>query len=71
MPDKKKLTSREKEKKLLEKIAKAKKDLAKIQQKRKMEIANLACKYGLDELTNKQLEQEFKRICESLGNGNK
>ena len=56
----------EKEKKLMEKIKKAKQDLAKLQQKRKIEIGALAVKYGLDELANDRLETIFKKIAEDI-----
>jgi len=48
--------------KLLENIKKTQEKLKKLRQKRKLEIGELAIKYGLDDLTNEQLENHFKAI---------
>lgn len=57
-----KKTISEKEKSLLEVIEKAKKDLARLQEKQKIEIGNLAYKFKLNELDTSILEKEFKEI---------
>ncbi len=53
---------KETEQKLLENIKKTQEKLKKLRQKRKLEIGELAIKYGLDDLTNEQLENHFKAI---------
>ena len=57
-----KISSIEKETKLKEKIEKAKTQLKKLKQKRKIEIGALAIKYGLDKLTDSQLAKAFARL---------
>ncbi len=52
----------DKEKELLEKIEKAKNDLLKLQEKQKIKIGNIACKFNLQELDKKTLENEFRDI---------
>jgi uncharacterized protein YlxW (UPF0749 family) len=62
MSDRNKMSLQEKEKKLLNKIESAKKELDKFQKKRRLEIGQLACKYGLDKLDNDHLEQLFFQL---------
>ena len=57
-----KKTLSEKEKELLEIIADAKKKLAKLQDKQKIEIGELACKNGLNEFDLNVLDQAFKKL---------
>lgn len=52
----------EKEQELIAKIEKAKNDLSKLQKKQKLEIGELAFKYGLNNLSNGELEDKFKKI---------
>jgi hypothetical protein len=66
MEPRKKLSSREKEQKIIEKIEKAKKDLAKLQDKRKSEIAGLARKHGLDKFDNEHLDKAFAKLAKEL-----
>ncbi len=68
MVEKNKLTSREKEKKLIEKIEKAKQELQKLQHKRKLEIGTLAVKHKLDELGLKKLDAAFAKLASDLSN---
>ena len=56
----------DKEKELLEIISGAKKKLVKLQNKQRMEVGDLACKYGLNEIDLKALEEEFKKLSMSL-----
>ncbi len=66
MPLTKKISSQEKEKQLLEKIEKAKDQLARLQEKRRLEIAKIAYKHGLDQFDNKILDKAFKQVAEQL-----
>ena len=66
MPITKKISSQEKEKQLLEKIEKAKDQLARLQEKRRLEIAKIAYKHGLDQFDNKILDKAFKQVAEQL-----
>lgn len=70
MSDHKKINSKEKEKKLIEKIEKAKKDLLHLQKKRKEEIGHLAYKHGLDHLDNQTLEQAFANLAQEFAHDN-
>lgn len=63
--------SLEKEKKLLERIEKAKSDLLKLQNKRKMEIGKLAYKHGLESVDDVTLDKAFEKLAKELNNGNK
>ncbi len=56
----------EKEKRLLEKIEKAKKDLAKLKQKRKERIGEFAMKAGLAGVDDKTLQEHLARIAKEL-----
>ena len=56
----------DKEKDLMNIISDAKKKLSKLQNKQRMEIGDLACKCGLNELDLKTLEEEFKKLSLSL-----
>lgn len=47
-------------------ISEAKKKLEKLQSKQRMEIGDLACKYGLNEFDLNTLEMEFKKLADSL-----
>ena len=51
-----------KEKELLEKIEKSKKELSILQQKQKIYIGTMAYKHNLNLLDDKTLESEFKEI---------
>ena len=68
--DKKKISVKEKENKLIEKIEKAKNDLAKLQSKRQLEIGKIAIKHGLDSIDNKILNNHFAKMAEELVDGN-
>ena len=54
-----KISTIEKELNLQEKIKKAKAQLKKLKLKRKLEIGDLAIKYGIDKLTEAQLATAF------------
>lgn len=56
----------DKEKDLMNIISDAKKKLAKLQNKQKIELGELACKCGLNEFDLKSLEEEFKKLYVSL-----
>jgi len=64
MSGKAKNTHYEKEQKLLQKIEEAKKELQKLQQKRRLEIGQLACKHGLDQLDNQRLDELFGQLAQ-------
>ena len=51
---------------LMDKIAKAKEKLGKLQQKHKLEIGSLAYKYGLHQFDLKQLNSVFAKIAKEL-----
>ena len=70
MADKQKMSLKEKESKLIEKIEKAKKDLSRLQDKRRNEIGRLACKHGLDAFDDKLLDQSFAKLSKELASGN-
>ena len=61
---------KEKENKLIEKIEKAKKDLIRLQDKRRHEIGKLACKHGLDAFDDNVLDQSFAKLSAELTRGN-
>ena len=52
----------EKEKELLDKIAKAKEELSRLQEKQKTALGHLAYKHNLHLLDKKILENEFKEL---------
>jgi hypothetical protein len=56
----------EKEKKLLDRIEKAKKDLAKLKQKRKEKIGELAIKAGLSGIDNQVLQERLAQLAQEL-----
>lgn len=62
------MTTHEKEIALLEKIEKARKDLAKLKEKRKIEIGEMAIKSGLGEFDNETIESKFKQIVQEMKN---
>lgn len=66
-----KITHKEKENQLIEKIAKAKKDLLRLQNKRKIEIGMLAVKNGLDGFSNSVLDAAFKKLAKELNEHSK
>lgn len=66
-----KMGVKEKENRLIEKIEKAKKDLQKLQEKRRIEIGRLACKYGLDGYENKLLGERFSDLAKELSSAYK
>lgn len=51
---------------LMDKIEKAKEQLAKLQQKHKLELGNLAYRHGLQKFTIEQLNQAFATISKDL-----
>lgn len=57
-------TTHQKEKELLALISNAKKKLKKIQDKKCIELGELACKYGFDQLDLSVVEKHFKSIFE-------
>ena len=59
-------SSKEREQRLIEKIEKAKNDLAKIQDRRKAEIGAIAFKHALDHFDNEVLDPAFKRLAKEL-----
>lgn len=65
-----KKTTSEREKELLEKIEKAKADLAKLQEKQKLEIGTLAYKHGLNEFSPEILNSAFEKLSSELSNAN-
>jgi len=70
MSEKKKITAKEREKKLLAKIESAKKALVGLQEKRKKEIGALAYKHGLEDFENKKLDKAFATLAKELSDGN-
>jgi len=52
----------DREKRLLDRIEKAKHALNKLQEKRKRDIGTLALKHGLDRFDNSTLDQLFQNI---------
>lgn len=65
-----KINAAEKEKKLLVKIEKAKSQLLRLQDKRRLELGKIACKHGLDQYDNTVLEKHFAALSKELANGN-
>lgn len=65
-----KMSIKEAQLKLQEKIKKSQESLKKLSQKRKNEIGALAISFGLDDLDNAVLEKAFKEIAEKHLNGN-
>ena len=63
-----KKTLAEKEKELMAKIDKAKKDLAGLQKKQKQEIGDLAYKHGLNNFDIGKLDSAFARLKAELEN---
>ena len=61
-----KKTLSEKEKELQQIITDAKSKLAKLQNKQKIEVGELACKHGLNEFPLDVLDAEFKKLYASL-----
>lgn len=61
-----KKTLSDKEVDLLKIISDAKKKLAKLQDKQKVEIGELACKNGLHQFDLKVLDVAFKKLAEQL-----
>lgn len=59
-------TLSEKEQKLINKIEKAKKDLANLKQKRKEKIGELAIKAGLANVDDQLLQDHLSRIAQEL-----
>jgi len=70
MPENKKITSQEKERKLIQKIEKTKKELLHLQEKRRSEIGKLACKHGLDNYDDTVLNTSFAKLSKTLAHGN-
>lgn len=61
-----KKTLSDKEQELKNIISEAKKKLEKLQSKQRMEIGDLACKYGLNNFDLETLEMAFKNLADSL-----
>jgi hypothetical protein len=59
-------TTNQKEKELIALISNAKKKLKKIQDKKCLELGELACKYGFDQLELSVVEKHFKAISEKI-----
>lgn len=59
-------TSHQKEKELLVLISNAKKKLKTLQNKKRLELGELACKYGFDQLELSIVEKHFKSISEKI-----
>ena len=55
-----------KEKQLIQKIERTRHRLDQLRRKRKLEIANLACRYRLEHLESSLLENAFKKISEEF-----
>lgn len=70
MSEKQKMSLKEKEAKLFEKIEKAKNELSRLQEKRRLEIGKLACKHGLDAIENSILDKHFSQLAKELVDGN-
>ena len=66
MSQRKKLSSLEKQKKLIEKIEKAKNDLNQLRSNRIIECGELLAKYGLDQLDNDTLDRYFQKLTKEL-----
>jgi hypothetical protein len=60
----------EKEKELLKKIDKAKKDLVKLKEKRKSELGDIVIQSGLGDLDDKKLKSLLDTCFKELKNGN-
>ncbi len=69
MASPKKSAIKEKEQKLIEKIEQAKKDLARLQDKRRIELGKLACKHGLDAYEDSALDKAFAKLSKELSGG--
>ena len=63
---KNKKTTLDKENELLEVISDAKKKLAKLQEKQRMQIGDLACKNGLNKFELDVLDDAFKKLSAQL-----
>lgn len=66
MESKKKLSVEEKEKRILDRIEKAKKSLNQLQEKRRNDLGRLACKHNLDRISDTVLDQAFARLSREL-----
>ena len=66
MIKRKRIAPSEREKKLIEKIDKAKKALNMLRQKRKEKIGKLACQCGLDVFDDNQLKKAFEKLVKEL-----
>ena len=69
MSQRKKLSSLEKQKKLIEKIEKAKNDLNQLKNNRIIECGELLAKYGLEKFDNDILDRSFKNLAKELAHG--
>jgi len=70
MPEKQKISLKEKEEKLRKKIEEAKSALSRLQEKRQIELGKLACKHGLDSIDNTVLDKHFAELAKVLLDGN-
>jgi len=70
MVEKQKMSLKEKEGKLLERIEKAKNELSRLQERRRSEMGKLACKHGLDAFEDVVLDKHFSRLAKEMADGN-
>jgi len=70
MSEKQKLSLKEREDKLLSRIEKAKKELVRLQDRRRAEIGKLAVKYGLDSYDDLVLDKSFAKLSKELRHAN-
>ena len=70
MSQRKKLSSIEKQKKLIEKIEKAKHELDNLRNSRIVECGELLAKHGLEQLDDALLDKSFQKLAKELTHGN-
>lgn len=70
MIERKKLSSMERQQKLIDKIEKAKNELARLKNDRLIECGELLAKYGLEQVDDTILDQSFQKLAKELTNGN-
>lgn len=58
--------TKERERKLLERIHNTKLAISRLKEKRKKEIGALAYKHGLDHFSNSRLDKAFQQLAEKL-----
>ncbi len=64
-----KKTISQKEKELIDLIKESKEKLHKLQNKQRIELGELACKYGLHEFDSSVIEESFKNLSIKLRHG--